>query len=522
MKKILFLSLAIISLFVLASCNNNNSDVTAEFSNYDISSDYITFDVTVNDPSSEITGYTYAKLYDDSGDTVDSYALEFADDETSLEETEITFDDLDAGTDYQLVVVATIGKKNVEITSYDFTTYTEDNTLITTAEEFLAMGSNRSGDYILQNNIDFSGIEFTSPFPSGKSFTGTFDGQGYTLSNITFSDVQIYTGVFAYVSSGTISNLNLDNVNIGTEAAPLEREASTRVGFIAGYVSSEYAEITDVNVTNSSMYISSTSASSSSYFYVGGAIGEMRGFLTNVSVENVNLNLDSTGVTPTKIGGAVGYLYEDAHLSQVSSTGSIDYTLVGDELDDEVNSNVEVGGVAGRNGAVTYTDSVVDVYSTADININISYNTVEGTESAIYSLNVGGIFGFSQATFKEGFYSGSIAVTQVSTANEANTSKVFNIGGLVGNYFGRVGLASLIRFGNGASITVSTSDDVLLYVAQLVGDSNNKVTSTIGVYGSQSITVNTVAGAAEDEVTDVTSYFASEWLQDAFDAINVG
>ncbi len=80
---------------------------------------------------------------------------------------------------------------------------------INTAEEFAAFadevndGNNYAGKTIeLNKSIDLANNVWTSI----KDFAGTFDGQGYTISNMT-------ANLFGTVS-GTVKNLNVKNVNI--------------------------------------------------------------------------------------------------------------------------------------------------------------------------------------------------------------------------------------------------------------------------------------------------------------------
>ena len=77
----------------------------------------------------------------------------------------------------------------------------------------------------LSGDIDLGGREWTPISHSGHDkngspnkvtdFAGTFDGKGWTISNLTISTDR-NLGLFGY-SSGTIKNLYLDNVNIDSD-----------------------------------------------------------------------------------------------------------------------------------------------------------------------------------------------------------------------------------------------------------------------------------------------------------------
>jgi hypothetical protein len=514
MKKIVLFTAMILLLVSLAACSKTTA--TASIDNYDITVSTVSVDVEVSDPDSEITGAIYIKIYDEDDEVQSSQTLEFLDGETALEDS-ITFTSLDSGTNYTLRIIATVEKKNVELVEDSFTTYAEEETYITTAEEFLAMSDNRTGDYVLSNDIDFSDVAYDIPFPSGKNFSGTFDGQGFTLSNITITDIETYTGVFGYISSGEITNVNLDNIVIGTEEAPLETTTSTRVGFVAGYASSSSAIISDINVSNSMIYFSSYSKITT---YVGGIVGEMRGALSNVSTTNITISVEQNSYSDTKIGGIVGLLYEDASITEASSSGNIELVVDSEGLGNDIDSYIYVGGVIGRNNATDVVDSVTNIYSLVDISADVSYNTLESTESGSYALNIGGLIGLSAAPVSNGFYSGSIVVNQESTAFETETYKQFNIAGLIGTYAGNVALEGLIRLGDNATIVVNVSDDVSLNFSQLIAKDFKGRSHVYGVYGTQDATINDVAVVdLAPDVDDASTVFTSDWISEAFLAV---
>lgn len=511
MKKIALLSVMFTLLFTLIACDDTGN-VVASFDNYDITISSVSVDVDVDDPDSEITGSTYVKLYLDDEEE-DSEVVEFIDGETSLS-SNVEFTGLDSDTTYEIKVIATMGKKNVEIISETFTTFAETEVYISTAEEFLAMKDNKTGTYILSNDIDFSDVEYDIPFPSGRNFSGSFDGQGYTLSNITIDDIGTYTGVFGYVSSGEIKNVNLENVSIGSAEEPLETSTSTRLGFAVGYLSSASGEISNVHVSNSNIYIESESTLIA---YVGGIVGEMRGQMENVSVSDSLINVKTTSYGSVKIGGVVGYLYADASLHDAFMTGSITYNLEGSDFGDEDDHSVNIGGVIGRNLATDQLDTVSNIYSLADIDVSLSYQTLESTTKASYIANIGGLVGESTAYFEQGFYGGSITLVHETTAFETNVSKLISVGGLLGTYAGTVGLDALVRVGDDQSINVDVSEDARLNVNQLIARQLRDVTNEMAVLGTQYAIVNgNTVTALVTSIDDIDELLTDQSILDAY------
>lgn len=79
-----------------------------------------------------------------------------------------------------------------------------------------------TGNYYLTGNIDCNvapynaGLGFDPIGSSNNYFSGTFDGKGYTISNLyvdrLFDSTNYYCGLFGYVSGGVIKNVKMKNV----------------------------------------------------------------------------------------------------------------------------------------------------------------------------------------------------------------------------------------------------------------------------------------------------------------------
>ena len=92
---------------------------------------------------------------------------------------------------------------------------------ITTAQELITFSSNvNSGTSYYGSTVYLgSDIDLTStlsPFQpigktSGNYFNGTFDGQGHTISGITFNASLRHVGLFGYSAETTIKNFVMDS-----------------------------------------------------------------------------------------------------------------------------------------------------------------------------------------------------------------------------------------------------------------------------------------------------------------------
>jgi hypothetical protein len=200
-------------------------------------------------------------------------------------------------------------------------------------QELTTTAADWNQHFILTADINLTGLTFTnapiapdtniamSSF-QGTQFTGVFDGDGHTISNLTITaSTRDYVGLFGYPGSGShIRNLGVENVNI---------TGRYYVGGLVGY--NDYSgSITSCHATGS--------VSGTGYVgYVGGLVGyNWDGTLTSCY---------ATGSVSGgySVGGLVGENYSGT-LTFCYATGSVSGT--GDS----------VGGLVGRNygGPLTF------------------------------------------------------------------------------------------------------------------------------------------------------------------------
>ena len=98
---------------------------------------------------------------------------------------------------------------------------------VTTAEELAAVSENLAGDYVLGADIDLAGVEWAplgTYMPSGESeeeqeipaadaaFTGRFDGNGHTISNLRITGQDgMAVGLFGCIANAEVGNFTLEN-----------------------------------------------------------------------------------------------------------------------------------------------------------------------------------------------------------------------------------------------------------------------------------------------------------------------
>ncbi len=264
--------------------------------------------------------------------------------------------------------------------------------------EYFAQNINSGIDtdrhYKLVNDIDLDGDTWTPVgFFSNDTlydcaFKGSFDGNGYTISNFTINQAETrYVGFFGLVFNASVKNLCLDNITIDiskTDAAVPDTYVGTLAGRIVSNGIGGKSSVTNCHVTNCSI-----SAYSDKNLFVGGIIGyAVSGSNTELDVYYVSADCDvdvsvnassysdNSTYEPYKAlgSGLFGYIgsLTDSNLSlrKSYSSGNV---IVDTSLSEYVYGFA--GGIVGQaatrmekeKGGTAYISSC---YSTADMTVN--------------------------------------------------------------------------------------------------------------------------------------------------------
>ena len=193
---------------------------------------------------------------------------------------------------------------------------------IATAEQLAAINDNLSGSYILTADIDLSGIDWTpigAYAPSGESeeeqeipaadsaFTGTFDGQGHTISGLTIDQPEGWAmGLFGCAANAEISNFTLENASV---------DAALMSADVVGYA--YCTTVSGVMLVNGSVtaHFGEMSAEGMYGGIVGAGLGSM--------IENCKAQADITLPDGTANAGLVGGGLEMTSVVNCTATGTI-------------------------------------------------------------------------------------------------------------------------------------------------------------------------------------------------------
>ena len=252
-----------------------------------------------------------------------------------------------------------------------------------TAANIAQLGS--TGDYILSGDID---LENTKRNPT--NFSGSLNGLGYTIKNLTLEVTDSNVGFFSVIDGGKVSNLNFENVSVVNTAA------DGNTGALAGSI------INGGRADN----IHVLSGTITGAYNVGGIAGELwNGHIVNAS----NNAAISSSVDGSRLGGIAGDIIQTSF-----GTSSIDYAYNTGSI---TGAKSYAGGILGYSG---------DSASTIDHVYNLG--TVKGNyinTSAGHVYNVGGIYGAAngQITATNAYYAEGTVLD-----NEGNTITGINIG----------------------------------------------------------------------------------------------
>ncbi len=260
---------------------------------------------------------------------------------------------------------------------------------ISTKEEFynLAQGvtaSNNLTIYNLKNDLDFTGYEWKEN-ESPKGFSGTFNGNGHTISNVVVSSAeQKQSNIFYKLENGTVMNVNFSNIKITNQ-----NETGKLIGII-GAMNGGY--LSDINMTNITV-IGEGSGTANSSTSVGALVGQMIGGINYV--DHVTLTNDSNQVLHAGnkyVGGIVGNVQMDSGIDELEAY--ISYCVVLADLGDKdgTDSGGCHGGIVGRskNDKAAYYLDINNCFYKGTITTKGNYNAgiIGSIESGngLYSL----------------------------------------------------------------------------------------------------------------------------------------
>ncbi|RCW20642.1 filamentous hemagglutinin family protein [Ciceribacter lividus] len=396
---------------------------------------------------------------------------------------------------------------------------------VSNLHQLALMGTDLTASYQLTADLDAS-ITASTATSSGiwgatgwqsvgdnsTAFSGTFDGNGHTITGLTINASSTDdVGLFG-VSSGTITNIGLVNVDVagrsyvggltGGNAGTISNAYVT--GSVSGSGTGEFVGgLVGYGSGPSTVSTSYSTANVSGGAAVGGLMGLNRGGISN------SYSTGSVTGSGFGVGGLLGYS-DGGTINNSYATGSVN------------SSNFYVGGLVGYS-----IGTVSNSYATGSVNGGSNYvggllGSSIGTVSNSYatgsvsgSYQVGGLIGYSSGgTISNSYATGSVTGTGntvgglLGYSDGSSISNSYATGSVHGSYHvgGLVGYSSNGVIGYSYA-TGSVSG--ISYVGGLIGSNNGTGTLTALYWDTDRS--GTTTGVGLGSATGVTGLTTSQF-----------
>lgn len=268
--------------------------------------------------------------------------------------------------------------------------------VIQTPAELQSIQNNLAAYYVLGNDIDMSGYSFTPIGSESAPFTGSLNGDDYTIKNLVLSSTSKNTGLFKVISSGAVvKDMTFRDCSISS--------TSYRVGIITGLVlmsstNNNKATISNVNFLRCNIF---------SNMHSVGCIAGLVYTASNIEIVNCKVNY----CTIEASGNAGGFIGECAssplteiincdvlntHITtfnndaaffvgrcNANSVLNVEYSNIDNSILEGVN---EIGGINGICSSSSFINAV---------NCNMINSIIKG------SNYIGGLFGINYGNLIE-------------------------------------------------------------------------------------------------------------------------
>ena len=225
-------------------------------------------------------------------------------------------------------------------------------------------------NFVLTANIDLNGLPWT---PIGNSFSdallegsnyrifaGNFDGNGYTISNVSIGSETApleadVLGLFG-ATEGKISNLNLDTVSIHGVAKITSGYVIGPAGGLVGYSA---GSIENCHVTGLTMDMNAQDGGIAGAYWIGGLVGALDGtqLINECSVSGSITEKAGKG----SIGGLIGELGKAAKITYSRSNVTVNVKA-------DSRGGADVGGFIGKGNGKTDAETVIrNCYATGNV-----------------------------------------------------------------------------------------------------------------------------------------------------------
>ncbi|WP_245812779.1 MBG domain-containing protein, partial [Belliella buryatensis] len=303
-------------------------------------------------------------------------------------------EDIVTGNTYTLFAGGWGGQTDGDQTGADGSAYTITNA---TQLQNINLVANSGFDFELSNNINLSGVTWT-PIGSSfdKKFSGVFDGDGHTISNLEIDSTGVGIGLFGWTDDATIKNVGLIDVSVKGEE------------FVGGLV----GVLDNSRVYQSYSVGGNVTASNQA---VGGLVGQAVSSEIEQSYSTSNVGNETN--KGERSGGLVGVLGNDSSVKQSYASGN-------------VFGSISVGGLVGlavgtieqsyANGAVEGNERVGSLVGLLDTGHSIIESYATG--KVLGNDDVGGLVGLNEGIVTTSYFDKTINPGMADEAEYGKTT----------------------------------------------------------------------------------------------------
>ena len=316
----------------------------------------------------------------------------------------------------------------------DITAVVDWSIKVYNAEDLMKMSTYLNGEFILMNDIDLNGVNWTPIGTFSKPFTGHLNGNNKEIKNLTLDSHTGFVGLFGYTNKATIDYLTLSNISFDIPTNASDIYCGSLVGL------ANNTNITRVNVSGA---VTTANHSSSYTGFIGGVVGwAMEGELTFITN-------DACVTGAYNVGGLCGSTYDTTiacciNNGNITSTQGIAGGVIG-FVDCELSESAEFIGLknTGSISAVKEAGGIVGSYPVAS-----DYSAVS-TAVFIYCANTGAISGGTDTNIGVGGLIGNAFTVMIQDCyNQGNIINGYGCGGLVGYCYKDSSFTSCYSSGN--------------------------------------------------------------------------
>ncbi len=325
------------------------------------------------------------------------------------------------------------------------TTTLDDGTtayVITVDRELHCMRERPGEAYALGNDIDASGTPawhsergFKPVGTTGTPFTGTFDGEGHTITGLTINrGSESFVGVFGSTSGATIRDVTIEDATVN---------AASQVGVVVGGAY-DGTEVKDVHVTGEI-----GSNSSTQNWIAGGIVGSLNNGAGTVQQSTADVDVSGKNAVGGLVGTSIG------SISNSHATGTVTGNMI--------------WNCASNDGNLNNSDDDVECNPDGTI-IDDSSNIAEASETF-----TGGLVGETSGTISNSSATGTVYGSRTRFWS-GYYDKDSLAGGLVGTTWGGATIQNSFAMGD---VRLNPNDPTAYpkpgYSGGLLGEGGNTV-----------------------------------------------